>query len=100
MLILTVTCLCVFFFFFYQGDEGGGSEDEEESEYAPTESEEEEESSQEEYSSETETSEDGSGKNTPSTLAGYIFVTDLHSQLHASSVYFYFPRTDTREYTD
>lgn len=41
------------------GEEGGESEDEAESEYAPTESEE-EESSQEEYSSETETSEDGS----------------------------------------
>ncbi|XP_078365662.1 FACT complex subunit SPT16-like isoform X1 [Oculina patagonica] len=42
------------------GDEDGGSEDEAESDYAPTGSEEEEESSQEEYSSETETSEEGS----------------------------------------
>ena len=35
-----------------------------ESEYAPSGSDEEEESSQEEYSSETETSEEGSGKET------------------------------------
>lgn len=42
------------------GDEGGDSEDEVESEYAPSGSDEEEESSQEEYSSETETSEEGS----------------------------------------
>ena len=45
-----------------QGDEAGDSEEEQESEYAPTGSDEEEESSQEEYSSETETSEEGSGK--------------------------------------
>lgn len=42
------------------GDEGDNSEDEVESEYAPSGSDEEEESSQEEYSSETETSEEGS----------------------------------------
>ena len=59
---------CYFAHFSFQGGEDEDSDDERESVYEPSGSAEEEESSQEEYSSETETSEDGSGENRISAL--------------------------------